>query len=369
MKPLYWRGRRPPLWSLLAAAAWTVGGTVLVERWPALTDQPHAEEKRALAQKTAEAFEIIGAARKAQGPAIDPRIDPLDTGVIGLPISPVTSNSGHLPAKQTSVNPNFAALIYDLLRAAEIGPGDLVAVGVSGSFPALNAATYVALEGLEAKPLIIASASASEFGANVPGLLWIDMERRLAEAGVISSRAMGASLGGTDDQALGMSDEGRALLMASMNRNGVPFIGEQADVEAAIERRMALYREAAKGAPIKAYINVGGSTVSLGGTEGRKLFKPGLSTDLPKQDVAAVPGVMARFAAEGRPVIHLAHVEDLARKYGLPIKPAVAPAVGEGQMYARYEPRRWLAILGLLGGALLLILGANRRAAADRPPQ
>ena len=93
--------------------------------------------------------------------------------MIGTLISPVTSNSGHLAAKQGSLNPNFAAVVVSWLRSAGVGEGDYVAVGVSGSFPGFNTVVYAALQALNAKPLVISSASSSQWGANVPELLWI----------------------------------------------------------------------------------------------------------------------------------------------------------------------------------------------------
>ncbi|MFN3201291.1 MAG: poly-gamma-glutamate system protein [Bradymonadia bacterium] len=365
MKALYWRGRHPSLWVLLVATCWMVGSTVLVERWPEQVEQSGHAGKIAAAEKAKAAFEHIKGARGHLGVAIDARLDPQGSGLIGAPMSPVTSNSGHLPAKQTSINPNFAAVIYGQLQQAGVERGDLVAVGVSGSFPALNICTYAALETLGARPLVLASASASQFGANLPELMWLDMERVLADAQVLTTRASGASLGGIQDQALGMDAKGRALLKQAMARNNVPFIGLETtsdrplDLKPAVDDRIARYRAAASGQPIKAYINVGGSTVSLGGTEGRRAFKPGLNAD-PILGIEEIPGVMARFAAEEVPVIHLAQVEELARLEGLPLRPQVAPAVGEGGIYIKGEPRGWLAVLCLIIGIALLVLGDKR---------
>ena len=61
--------------------------------------------------------------------------------------------------------------------------GDPVAVSFSGSFPALNIAVYAAIRTLNLKPTIISSVSGSQWGANDPAFLWIDMEHFLkAEA-------------------------------------------------------------------------------------------------------------------------------------------------------------------------------------------
>jgi len=133
---------------------------------------------------TQKAFALVGQWRHGLGVAVDPGIDPGLSGLIGLRRSPVTTVHGSLLAKQTTINPNWAAVIVELLQQAGVGRGHRVAVGLSGSFPARNIATLVALQRLEAKAVVIASVGASQYGANVEGLLWPDMERRLRKQGV-----------------------------------------------------------------------------------------------------------------------------------------------------------------------------------------
>ena len=61
------------------------------------------------------AFDAIHCHRVILGhPMLDIH-DPADTGMIGPSMSLVTSLPGHLKAKQTSVNPNFAAVAMRLL--------------------------------------------------------------------------------------------------------------------------------------------------------------------------------------------------------------------------------------------------------------
>ena len=60
---------------------------------------------------------------------------------------------------------------------------------------------------------------------------------------------------------------------------------------------------------------------------------------------------MTRFISRGVPVIHLVEVNELARRYGLPLQPTQMPSVGEGSIFARAEYNRWLA-----GGVLAAIL-------------
>src|SRR5690606_2937660 len=95
--------------------------------------------------------------RIRRGATIDPEVDPLGTGMLGNLVTPITSNTGHLPAKQLTTNPNFAAAIVAMLKKAGVGQGSTVAVGLSGSFPALNTATYAALQTLQSRAIVIAS--------------------------------------------------------------------------------------------------------------------------------------------------------------------------------------------------------------------
>src|SRR5215208_6306034 len=183
MKKIYWRPRAVSRPALLLIALISVAGLIVVERWKVENPQPHLEEKLAAAKLAQQAFDVIKEARISVGPPIDKTIDPSESGLIGIPMSPVTTVIGDVSAKQTSVNPNFAAIIVEMLKEAGVQEGDVVAIGMSGSFPALNICTYAACETLKLKPLVISSASASQWGANVPALLWPDMELLLRKKG------------------------------------------------------------------------------------------------------------------------------------------------------------------------------------------
>ena len=112
---------------------------------------------------------------------------------------------------------------------------------------------------------------------------------------------------------------------------------------------MMIYEEEAAGAPIKAYINVGGGTSSVGTRAGKKAFEPGLNL-APPHGSLPVDSVMSRFSHAGVPVIHLVRVDELATRFGLPTQPMRMPAVGLGKVFMREEYNRWLA-----GAALLVI--------------
>ena len=100
---------------------------------------------------------------------------------------------------------------------------------MSGSFPALNLAAFVAADVLELEVVSIASAGASSWGANIPGLSWLDMESVLSKAEILSHRSIAASLGGTRDRALGVSAAGKRRLREAIERNGLLFLETQSE--------------------------------------------------------------------------------------------------------------------------------------------
>jgi poly-gamma-glutamate system protein len=350
MKKMYWRPQRVSLRVLLIIACLAVAGLVSIETFAVRERQPFFEEKVAAARLTRTAFETIREERKRRAIPIDPEADPAGSGLIGQLLSPVSTNPGVLPAKQTSVNPNWGAVVAHLLKRAGVEPGDYVAVGLSGSFPALNIATLAAIQAIGANGIVISSAGASQWGANIPTFMWPDMEKILFDRRVLTLRSAAISRGGIDDRALGLSRHGRRLLDDAILRSGVPLL-EVRDYNESVEKRMSLYKELAGDNPIKAYVNVGGGTVSVGTKVGKLKFKPGLNTNVPR-GAEEIDSVMTRFADDGVPIIHLTLIEKLAVQFGLPEQPVIMPLVGEGKVFVRETYQMWL-VWGVL---LLLIL-------------
>lgn len=347
MKKIYWRPRAISRNALLLISLLSIGGWLLVEYNRLQVEQPYYAEKLAAAELAQQCFDAVKQERLGRGHAIDIEFDPLQTGLIGEAMSVATSSSGVLEAKQNSVNPNFAAVIVDMLRTAGVQKGDAVAIGFSGSFPALNICVDAAVETLELKPVGISSASASQWGANLKDWLWIDMEKTLFDEKLISFRSVAASLGGVEDRGLGMGSETKAVLRSGIERAGLPLFEADSFAES-LEGRLALYREKAGSGRIKAYINVGGGTTSVGKSLGKRLLPEGLNTSLP-HTARKIDSVMTRFLADDVPVIHLVRVRDLARRYGLPVELKTAPKVGEGQVFYRTQYNKWYAALVLLG--------------------
>ena len=299
---------------------------VAVERFKINRHQAYYREKMEAAHFAETAFAMVRAERLKRGAVFDVDTDPAGTGLIGTAVSPVTSTYGDLSAKQTTINPNFGAVLVHMLHAAGVKENDTIAVGMSGSFPALNIAVLAACRAMKLRPLMIVSTSASQWGANDPNFMWLDMALVLREQALFPWDALAATRGGIDDRATAMASASQAMLDAAMERNHVAVLPVQ-NFDESVEQRLTTFRNAAGSAPITAYVNVGGGTTSVGTTVGKHAFKPGLNLRLPA-GAPMVHSVMQAFANEGTPVIHLEGIAHIAAAYGLPVQPATTPAVG-----------------------------------------
>jgi poly-gamma-glutamate system protein len=353
VKRLYWRPQKVSGYLLMAIGLLSVCGVWCVRGLP-IRRFAALHEQRLQAAKLADAsMRAIRDERLRLGHVFHESLDPGQTGMIGEQMSLVTSLPGGLSAKRTSVNPNFAAVVVDLLRQAGVREGDCVAVGCTGSFPALNVAVFAALESMRAHPLVIHSAASSQYGANHPEMMWSDMERLLHDKKMISFRSAAITYGGQGDRDVGLSPEAAKSFEAAISRSGVPPLRPRS-LRDSIQQRMRLYRQLAAGRDIKAYINVGGGSASLRGSKGKAIFSPGLTMPVPP-GVEDVDCVMSRFAKTGVPVIHLGDAVELAGVYGLPIAPPRIPVVGAGDVFVQTVPNRYLA-----GGVLFVVVLALR---------
>jgi len=360
MKRIYWRPRVVSTNALLVIAATAVAAQVVVETFPEPRSEMHLQQMLEASRLSNEAMDIVRRERERRKIPVDPIADPAGSGIIGVAMSEVTSNTGNLLAKQTTLNPNWAAVAVRLLREAGVREGDTVAVGLSGSFPALNISLYAAMATLRLEPIVISSVSASQWGANHPKFLWLDMERVLYDHKVFPFRSIAASFGGAEDRATGLSEEGVRTLRRAIARSKLPLIEPENYAESVVDR-MAIYRDKAGGKPIRAYVNVGGGTSSVGTRRAKFAFRPGINTSTPPR-AALIDSVMARFLDEGVPVIHFLQVNRMAKRFGLPVSPQVRPLVGTGQVFLqrRYNPWLTLGSLSLVMGSLFLFIRSGR---------
>lgn len=339
---LYWRPQRLSRHWLWCSLIVSLLGLALVQQWTGDAVVTNADTLRRSAQSSADAMQHIGLLRSQRGHHGLSAHDPQDSHLIGPSMSQVTTKMGSLESKQTSVNANFAAVVTAWLIEAGVQPGDRIAIGASGSWPALNIAVYAAAETLQLRPTVVLSCGSSQYGANSPDMMWVDMERELFDAELISFRATAVSLGGLHDSAAGMTEASRGLMLAAVGRNQVPLLATES-VSDSIRQRMDLYDRQGEGETYAAYLNVGGGSASIGGTQGQQSFGAGLHTSMPASGL--VPDCVAsRMLARGVPVIHVGDARGIAERYGLAIAPVVRPEVGTGNIYGGPQYRVWLVL-------------------------
>lgn len=271
--------------------------------------------------------------RLEKGVFVDVINDPNQTALIGQEYTLVTTDRGYIEAKLSTTNPNFAAVIVQLLKDAGLNKRDNVAVAMTGSFPGLNISVMAALETLNLNPIVITSVGSSNFGANDPYFTWLDMESILYKSNIFHTRSVAASIGGGFDVGRGLSPEGRNLIIKAIERNNVDFINEK-HLEKSIARRLEIYEEHSHGQPIKAFINIGGGIASLGNTINGKLIPPGLTEFLPMRNFP-VRGVIIQMGRKEIPIIHLLNIKQLTEKFGLPDNPVPLPEPGEGGIFVQ----------------------------------
>jgi len=354
MKKTYWRPQGISLTALLLICAFSLGGFLFVEKFQKRIKHPYYPEKIAAARLALEAMDFLKEERLKRGPEIDPEADPARSGLIGSGMTLVTSDTGDLEVKQISINPNFAAVVVEMLKRIKVKAGDPVAVSFTGSFPAINISVCAALQTLKLKPVIISSLASSQWGANEPNFLWVDMERLLYENHIFKFRSAAASLGGKRDQGREMTRAGRDLLAKALERNDLTPI-RWPTIHENVDHRMRIYY---KNATPKAFINVGGGVIAVGKRAYKKALKPGLILSEPKTEERA-NSVMRRFIEERIPVIHLENIKTLAERYGLDVQTTKTPPIGEGKIYFSKEYSRLLAGTVLLAIILILYMFAR----------
>jgi poly-gamma-glutamate system protein len=349
---LYWRPGKVSNASLLVLALIAISFMIIVEANRVMIKQRWYEEKVRTVKRQARAMEVIKRETLRHRKTLDRFADPAETGLIGLKISPITSVVGYLAAKQTSVNPNYAAVVVHMMKRLKLEPGDYVAVGASGSFPSLNLATMISCRVLKLNCVLISSLSASMYGANDPKMTWLDMERIAYVEGLIDARSVAASIGGMDDNGEQLGEEGIRLILEAIERNETRLI-RRTTLEDNIDERMRLYDEAAGGQSYKAYVNVGGNQASVGSHFTKVLFRPGLNRRFPRKPIDD-EGVMTLMMRKyGCPVIHLSGVSRIAERYGIELAPTRTPKLGVGKLF--YDMEYNLTVVWLLLALLLAV--------------
>ena len=93
-----------------------------------------------------QSMELLKSTRMVSGIFVDDENDPNETGLVGSPFSLITTDEGDLDAKLTTLDPNFAAGMVELMDQLGLQKNDTVAVLVTGSMPGANMAVLSALK-------------------------------------------------------------------------------------------------------------------------------------------------------------------------------------------------------------------------------
>jgi len=299
-------------------------------------------------------MDVIKEERLRLGIPIDLGDDPNQTGIIGKDYTDLTTTLGSLSSKRTSTNPNLAGVIVEMLSRAGARAGDSVAISFSASFPALNVAALSAVHVLGIKPVIISSVGASTYGANLPKLTWLDMERVLREHGIFPYVSTAASLGGIVETQGGLDGKGIEEGLKAIRRNGIPFLDERGPQTLLpdIHTRLALYEKELGTNKPAAFLNTGGPLTSLGKLSETRLLPTGLLLKLPASK-SPEKGIIAKMVDQGVPVIHLLNIRKIARQYGLPVDPIPLPPIPDGRVM---RPQKYSLPLALMGLILLCVM-------------
>ncbi|UCC40116.1 MAG: poly-gamma-glutamate system protein [Candidatus Aminicenantes bacterium] len=278
-----------------------------------------------------EAVDIIRGCQEERGITLDRDSDINMTGLIGLEFSPLTTSLGSLEAKRTTTNPNIAGLIVFLLDESSVRRGDTIAVGASGSFPALIVAVLSAAKALDLKPLVISSLGASQWGANNPDFHLLHIHDCLLRNGIFDREPIAFSLGGDKDSEEDIIPGGLVSFLEETSKRGVLFIREH-DLTRNVEKRMEAYKEKAGMNGIKAFINIGGNWSNIGDDSEILKLNPGL-VKIKRIPPPQKRGVLFEMALRKTPVIHLLNIRGLVERYGLPWDPVPLPEPGDGKIY------------------------------------
>lgn len=357
---VYYRPAGPTTIELSALAIVAALVLFLIEARPWSEGHKNGELAVSTAKETARAFAAVRKERERRQIPLLPELDPAQSGLIFRPATSITTSSGVLSAKQTSINPNFAALFLAFYLELGLKRGDAIAIGVTGSFPAWNIAALIAAEKLGLEPLVIASAAASDYGASDEAFSWLDIATFLKDAGILQTRTLAASLGGLEDLGTGLSPAGAKVLEEAIAKSGAERL-HSTSYDESLTERLAIYDRAREGRPIRAYVNIGGGAVSFGRSRATGQFSIGINQ--PREDVST-ESVMGVFLSRGVPVIQLVQVVELARRYGLPVRPKTMPIPGAGAVFRPPAPDPKLPLAGILAltlGITFVGLRARRR--------
>ena len=311
---------------------------------------PSYEDKIEAANLMQKAMSILKNHRMEESVFIDIENDPNETGLVGSPFSLITTDEGDLDSKLTTLDPNFSAVMVELMYQLGLKDGDTIAVLMTGSMPGANIAVLTACKALGVIPITITSVGASQWGANLVDFTWLDMESILFENGLISSRSIAASIGGRNDMGRLLSPSGRDLIMENINKHDLQLIRKERLADN-IQHRMDLYGSIQSINKYDAIVNVGGGVASLGTSFNLRLLPPGVVRRNIIQDIVrpgGIEGVFSKFLKSDVPGLHILNIRPLTQEFKMPFAPIPVPEIGVGGLYAIEKYNVWVAGICLI---------------------
>lgn len=290
-------------------------------------------QEKVQAARTMQTFmDSLKVEQQRLGIPFDPIDDPFQTGLIGMRLSSITTDRGLLSDKQAALNPNLAAIFIEEFKNADLQEGDPVAVGITGSNPAVNLALYAAIKVMKLRPTIIVALSSASYGANKEDYTWLDMESILRRKKLIGFGCSYASMGGKDDLAIGLSDNGYNALRAAMARSGVPLL-MGSTLEENVQLRYKAYEDLLPdGQRYKLFVNVGTGLANVGSEPNANLIPEGLNRKLAEKEFEK-EGVMMLMAKQNVPVLHIRRIQRWAKRYDITATQEKIPVPGEGKAF------------------------------------
>ncbi|MEL1235113.1 MAG: poly-gamma-glutamate system protein [Candidatus Neomarinimicrobiota bacterium] len=336
--------------TLVGLSFLALGCFILSINFRTIDVSPSYEDKIEAANLMQKAMSILKNHRMEESVFIDIENDPNETGLVGSPFSLITTDEGDLDSKLTTLDPNFSAVMVELMHQLGLKDGDTIAVLMTGSMPGANIAVLTACKALGVIPITITSVGASQWGANLVDFTWLDMESILFENGLISSRSIAASIGGRNDMGRLLSPSGRDLIMENINKHDLPLIRKERLADN-IQHRMDLYSSIQSINKYDAIVNVGGGVASLGTSFNLRLLPPGVVRRNIIQDIVrpgGIEGVFSKFLKFDVPGLHILNIRPLTQEFKMPFAPIPIPEIGVGGLYAIEKYNVWVAGICLI---------------------
>ena len=336
--------------TLVGLSFLALGCFILSINFRTIDVSPSYEHKIEAANLMQKAMSILKNHRMEESVFIDIENDPNETGLVGSPFSLITTDEGDLDSKLTTLDPNFSAVMVELMYQLGLKDGDTIAVLMTGSMPGANIAVLTACKALGVIPITITSVGASQWGANLVDFTWLDMESILFENGLISSRSIAASIGGRNDMGRLLSPSGRDLIMENINKHNLPLIRKERLADN-IQHRMDLYGSIQSINKYDAIVNVGGGVASLGTSFNLRLLPPGVVRRNILQDIVrpgGIEGVFSKFLKFDVPGLHILNIRPLTQEFKMPFAPIPIPEIGVGGLYAIEKYNVWVAGICLI---------------------